>query len=69
MGLRRSVILGELLIDFTEFLFALFRGHFLRVNAPDLDKLEVVIQSFFHYKALIKLNFDDGAASIAAPFL
>ena len=65
--LRRGIILGEWMVNFTKLFFALLCRYFFRVDTPYFDKLEVVTQSFFHCDALIRLNFDAGTASPAMP--
>lgn len=67
MCLRCRMILSEWVIDFTKLFLALLCRYFFGVNTPYFDKLEVVTQSFFHYKALIRLNFDTGVTTTATP--
>ncbi len=50
MGLLASLLRLEGLVDLDELLLALAQQLLLRILAPDLDELEVVIQTFSHFK-------------------
>ncbi len=49
MGLLASLLRLEGFVDLDELLLALAQQLLLRILAPDLDELEVVIQTFSHF--------------------
>src|SRR5690606_5260989 len=53
VGLLTGLLRLEGFVDLDEFLLALAQQLFLGVLAPDLDELEVVVQTFAHFKNLI----------------
>ncbi len=55
VGLVGRLLGFEGLVDFHELFLALTQQFLLRILAPDIDELEVVTQTFSHYKNLIKL--------------
>jgi hypothetical protein len=52
MGLLGSLNRLEVFVDLDEFLLALTQQFFLWILAPDLDELEVIVQTFSHFTNL-----------------